>query len=94
MSIPSAYYGRDAYSRSFDEGMGNLVRDAGIANVVNTVDGMLFYIATVSLPNSSTDDERRDICAEARVLRRMKNYLVETITEQNPDPEQEEMLDG
>lgn len=91
MSIPSSYYGRDTFGLSSEEGLGNLVKDAGIANVCETVDGMLYYIGAVSLPNAVTEDQRRDLAAEARVLRGMKNYLVELMDRTDDLPPEEEI---
>lgn len=89
MSIPSAYYGRDSFALSFEEGLDNLVRDAGIANVINTVDGMLYHLSSVILPDAS-DSELVNARAEARVLRRMKQHLIGVM--EQPDPEEEEEL--
>lgn len=93
-SIPSTNFGigLDEYALPFRDGVHKLINEAGIANVTNVVDGMLFHIGSVDII-ACTNEQQRVMCqARASVLREIKGHIIERMSP--TDLAQEERNNG
>lgn len=83
-SIPPHSFGNvglDAHAIPFEDGIASLVDNVGTANMINVVDGMLFYNGSILLPQAQSDEERLILAVRAQVLRDIKGQLTQILSE-------------
>lgn len=80
-SIPSTNFGvgADQFAFAFDVGVNKLIDQAGIAEVTNIVDGMLFHNGAVMLPLCQNEKQIMLCHARAQILREFKDLIVERL---------------
>lgn len=82
IGIPSTNFGvgLDQFALPFDEGVNRLIDTAGIAEVTNVVDGMLFHNGSVMLTACETEKQMLICKVRADILREIKGHIIQRMT--------------